>query len=96
MLTRCCILIFFPLHFRTDWKRLRNKYLNIQKEKMKRLKHHLYKSQLNHMQRQQQVAEQQQQPAPTKPRFEFSTGLVVKVCFEEPIADNNQVCQFKV
>lgn len=88
----------YGLHIlsKTDWKRLRNKYLNIQKEKMKRLKQHLYKSQLNHMQRQQQAAEQQQQQLPpTKPRFEFSSGLVVKVSFEEPLADNNQVSQFK-
>ncbi|KAL0281644.1 UNVERIFIED_CONTAM: hypothetical protein PYX00_002568 [Menopon gallinae] len=75
---------------KADWKRLRNKYLNIQKEKMKKLKQHLYKSQMNHCQRQQQIMETQ-----SKPRFEFKTGLVVKVTFDEPLDDPSQVAQFK-
>lgn len=58
---------------------------------MKKLKQHLYKSQMNHCQKYQQIVEPQ-----SKPRFEFKTGLVIKVTFDEPLDDPGQVAQFKV
>ncbi|KAK6633794.1 hypothetical protein RUM44_004401 [Polyplax serrata] len=79
---------------KSDWKRLRNKYLNIQKEKMKKLKQHLYKSQMNYAQKQLQITNQVVEPA-TKPRFQFSKGLIVKICFDTPIRDGNHLNQFK-
>lgn len=64
---------------------------------MKKLKQHLYKSQTNYFQKQQQIINQVPNTEnTTKPRFEFAKNLIVKVCFDEPLKDGNQVNQFKV
>lgn len=62
---------------------------------MKKLKQHLYKSQMNYAQKQLQITNQVVEPA-TKPRFQFSKGLIVKICFDTPIRDGNHLNQFKV
>uniref|UniRef100_A0A6V7L5J3 La-related protein 7 n=1 Tax=Bracon brevicornis TaxID=1563983 RepID=A0A6V7L5J3_9HYME len=77
-----------------DWKKLRNKYLDLQKEKMKQLKQHLRKTRWtqystgdkreNKMEVEENNFEEKTNPVPAVARFSFSEGLIVKIELDEP------------
>ncbi|XP_015116136.1 la-related protein 7 [Diachasma alloeum] len=76
-----------------DWKKLRNKYLELQREKMKQLKQHLRKTRWTHpssydrkekMEVEEGNAEESLRTVPSGPKFTFSEGLIVKIELDEP------------
>lgn len=81
-----------------DWRRLRNKYLNMQKEKMKQLKKHLYTAQKKSDSSKQNGAQwkkieienkktQLMEEKKSEYHIPFSPGLIVKLKFDEPVVD---------
>ncbi|XP_063988247.1 la-related protein 7 [Diachasmimorpha longicaudata] len=76
-----------------DWKKLRNKYLELQREKMKQLKQHLRKTRWIHpssydrkdrMETEEAAAEENVRSVSSNPKFTFSEGLIVKIDLDEP------------
>lgn len=79
-----------------DWKFLRNKYLELQKTKMKQLKQHLIKTrnQWSHYDRTKSDKEEsgEKEKAPTTEKvpvrsFSFTPGVIVKIELNEPCID---------
>ncbi|CAH1408121.1 unnamed protein product [Nezara viridula] len=84
-----------------DWKRLRNKYLNMQKEKMKQLKKHIYLARKKAENSKQNGAFKKNDKAPQQTEIikekeiteekkggsSFTEGLIVKVKFSEPAVE---------
>ncbi|KAL1122000.1 hypothetical protein AAG570_003408 [Ranatra chinensis] len=68
-----------------DWKRLRNKYLNVQKDKMKLLKKHLSQQQFRADKHKEQLAQEKKTSSDIP--SSYTPGLVVKVGVHEPIVD---------
>ncbi|XP_069680671.1 la-related protein 7 [Periplaneta americana] len=80
-----------------EWKRLRNKYLDLQKAKMKCLKQYLSRNRWNsnnpqgrnHDQLQQTIKDEDtaKQKTDSKPKFTFVPGVIVHAIFDEPVID---------
>ncbi|XP_043470915.1 la-related protein 7 [Leptopilina heterotoma] len=76
-----------------EWKRLRNKYLDMQKAKMQQLKQHLKRAMWNQWQnveRNKTEKEEMNKKTTEKkdaPRFSFSPGLIVQIEMESPCSD---------
>ncbi|KAK0163699.1 hypothetical protein PV328_002404 [Microctonus aethiopoides] len=85
-------IIDFGLHImaKKDWKKLRNKYLQLQRNKMKQLKQHLRKTRWNqlstHERRDKKEIEEpineMKEPIST-PKFMYAEGLIVKIELDE-------------
>ncbi|XP_014213591.1 la-related protein 7 [Copidosoma floridanum] len=75
-----------------DWKKLRNKYLNLQRTKMKQLKQHLWKVKWNQwgdrvkVEKMETHVEETESVNPAS-KLEFSPGLIVKAELNEPCID---------
>lgn len=74
-----------------DWKKLRNKYLELQREKMKQLKLHLRKTRWNQYSSydRKEKVEVEESPAEENStaataKFTFAEGLIVKMELDEP------------
>ncbi|XP_012286644.1 la-related protein 7 [Orussus abietinus] len=78
-----------------DWKRLRNKYLELQRNKMKLLKQHLKRARWNQwnshdkLKTEKEEAEEtnNQKEQNTAPSITFVPGVIVKIEMEEPCSD---------
>lgn len=73
-----------------DWKRLRNKYLDLQRAKMKQLKQHLRKVKWNQWgdrNRMETDAVDDTKKVNPASKLEYSPGLIVKVELNEPCVD---------
>lgn len=72
---------------------MRNKYLNMQREKMKALKAHLNKKKFamfNDKTKEQtmdDLCETQEESRKSKKGFEFQPGVIVKLTLPEPVFD---------
>lgn len=88
-----------------EWKRLRNKYLDLQRSKMKAVKQHLARARWasqtpraysedgdNAGGQHHEVAQQQAAVPPDPPRTVFTPGVIAHITFDEPISD---VAKFK-
>lgn len=73
------VFVFFII--RKDWKKLRNKYLNMQKEKMNQLKKHIVLAR-----KKAELSKQNKQTVITG-NCSFSPGLIVKVKLNEPAVE---------
>ncbi|XP_011499441.1 PREDICTED: la-related protein 7 [Ceratosolen solmsi marchali] len=75
-----------------DWKKLRNKYLELQRSKMKQLKQHMRRARRNQwgdrnkieVEHEESVDSKKEKPASN---LEFVPGVIVKVEFNEPCVD---------
>lgn len=76
-----------------EWKRLRNKYLDMQKAKMQQLKQHLKRAMWNQWQNAEKIKidkdETNKKNAEKKdaPRFSYLPGLIVQIDMESPCID---------
>ena len=77
-----------------DWKKLRNKYLDLQRAKMKQLKQHLRKATWNQWGDRKNGLEPEYEETTTRvikehppPRLEFKPGLIVKFTLNEACVD---------
>ncbi|XP_076249186.1 la related protein 7 [Calliopsis andreniformis] len=80
-----------------DWKHLRNKYLELQRSKMKQLKQHLRKTKWNqwsnYEKNKTEKEENDEKEKTTKqdsanvPRFSFVPGVIVKIEMDKPCSD---------
>lgn len=84
--------------FRVEWKRLRNKYLNLQKLKMQQLKQHLRQYQWgeqhtpkwyshNHYEEENEKIETNQNNKEQKKGLQYTPGVIIKVILDEPVID---------
>lgn len=71
-----------------EWKRLRNKYLNLQRKNMAHSK-----MKLRQYFEQKQVEEHHDDHEEEKPKLEFVAGIIVKFSLENPIEDDKKVKQ---
>ena len=86
---------------RTEWKRLRNKYLNLQRKNMAHSKMRLkqfYDQQKNKRFSNQEEfevekADQDEEDDESKPKIEFTVGIIVKFVVNDPIEDEKKVKQ---
>ncbi|XP_034944207.1 la-related protein 7 [Chelonus insularis] len=78
-----------------EWKKIRNKYLQLQRNKMKQLKQHLKKTRWNQwnsydrrenkMEVDDNIKKEEQNPQISKPpKFTFAEGLITKIELDEP------------
>ena len=87
------------MYCRKEWKRLRNKYLDLQKAKMKCLKHYMCNkwnrgTPARSQQSNGNVQEKEEPGKPMeKPRIAFTPGVIVHAVMEEPVMD---IRKFKV
>lgn len=89
-----------------DWKKLRNKYLDLQRSKMRQLKQHLMKprrNQVNFLEKMKVEKEDKEGKQETKQEgsnsisdLKFTPGLIVKIELEQPCVDvqSFKVCLF--
>ncbi|KOC60892.1 La-related protein 7 [Habropoda laboriosa] len=74
-----------------DWKYLRNKYLELQRSKMKQLKQHLRKTRWNqwsnYEKNKPEKEENDEKDNPTTCRFSFTPGVIVKIEMDKPCTD---------
>ncbi|XP_043286533.1 la-related protein 7 [Venturia canescens] len=77
-----------------DWKQLRNKYLQLQRNKMKQLKQHLHKARWNQWGSSNRIEGEEVEKKSTKeksevstPKFVFTPGVIVKIELEEPCSN---------
>lgn len=87
-------IAYLGLHImsKTEWKKLRNKYLDMQKKKMKALKNHLAYSRWEYKNRQNAArSEEEVKTIETKeasaPALSFTPGVIIKVTLEHPVID---------
>ncbi|KOX80581.1 La-related protein 7 [Melipona quadrifasciata] len=78
-----------------DWKHLRNKYLELQRSKMKQLKQHLRKTRWNqwsnyekNKSEREENDEKDKMSAITGCRFSFTPGVIVKIEMNKPCTDS--------
>lgn len=76
-----------------DWKQLRNKYLHLQRNKMKQLKQHLHKARWNQWGGNRMETEEVETKSTKEkcevsvPKFVFTPGVIVKIDLEKPCAN---------
>lgn len=83
-----------------DWKHLRNKYLELQRSKMKQLKQHLRKTKWNQWpnyekmktdkeenDEKEKTCKQDSDSKTNTPRFSFTPGVIVKIEMDKPCTD---------
>ncbi|XP_054001194.1 la-related protein 7 [Hylaeus anthracinus] len=80
-----------------DWKYLRNKYLELQKSKMKQLKQHLRKTRWNRWsnydksrlekEENEETEKMSIQDSESTSRFSFSPGVIIKIQMDKPCTD---------
>lgn len=77
--------------YRKEWKQLRNKYLNLQKQKMKKLKEQFHRNRFVNTvyPTAENTSEAEQEP----PRFQFTPGAIVNIELNDIVPD---VKKFKV
>lgn len=88
-------IAYLGLHImsKTEWKKLRNKYLEMQKKKMKALKNHLAYSKWEYNKNRQNAtrSEEEVKTVETKeasaPALSFTPGVIIKVTLEHPAID---------
>ncbi|XP_063217146.1 la-related protein 7 isoform X2 [Bacillus rossius redtenbacheri] len=78
-----------------EWKRLRNKYLNLQRKTMKNLKQQLFRTRMwdqrgshanGHPRREEQAGEApSSEVSQGTPRFSYTPGVIVRVSLEAPV-----------
>jgi len=86
---------------RTEWKRLRNKYLNLQRKNMAHSKMRLKqfhdrqknKRFSNHEEKADYYDQDEEDHEAGKPKIEFTTGIIVKFEVNDPIEDEKKVKQ---
>ncbi|KAF3423602.1 hypothetical protein E2986_03952 [Frieseomelitta varia] len=78
-----------------DWKHLRNKYLELQRSKMKQLKQHLRKTRWNqwsnyekNKSEREENDEKDKMSAMTGCRFSFTPGVIIKIEMNKPCTDS--------
>ncbi|OAD53835.1 La-related protein 7 [Eufriesea mexicana] len=84
-----------------DWKYLRNKYLELQKSKMKQLKQHLKKTRWNQWsnyeknkperEENDEKIKMSKQNVTTTCRFSFTPGVIVKIEMDKPCIDSKSL-----
>lgn len=80
------------MFYRKEWKQLRNKYLNLQKQKMKKLKEQFHRNRFVNpvcTPLTENTSETEQEP----PRFQFTPGAIVNIELHDIVSD---VKKFKV
>lgn len=89
-------LIITIINFRTDWRKLRNQFLNMQRQKMSLLKAQLRRpikitnSNTNFYENTDNIDEQfenveTQKPLNTDIRVKYEPGVILKILFSNPI-----------
>ena len=73
-----------------EWKRLRNKYLNLQR---KNISHSKMKLKQFYEKQQEEKMKEEVLIETKKPSIEFITGIIVRFKVDEPIADDKKVKQ---
>lgn len=76
--------ILSVLLFRKEWKKLRNRYLDLQKKKMKQFKQYLYK-QKRHQREPNKTDEVKNNEVVQK--LQFTPSVIVKLKLQEPADD---------
>lgn len=72
------------MYYRKEWKVLRNKYLNMQRDMMRSLKQHLMHSK---WEKNKPVGlENEEVSSKQTPKFKPEPGIVVKVTIEQPVS----------
>ncbi|KAL6255716.1 hypothetical protein P5V15_012959 [Pogonomyrmex californicus] len=94
-----CSMIGLQIMAKTDWKRLRNRYLDLQRSKMSQLKLHLRKTEMErdgimtkkgwHCDKLKQENDNEKLDEEEKPygRVNYAPGIIVKIEMNEPCID---------
>lgn len=88
-------LYIFVLNIRPEWKKMRNRYLDLQKKKMKEFKQYLNRQRFaprgydkNLRKINVEIPQIKDEP---KEKLEFVSGVIVKVKLPEPIIDAKKI-----